>query len=132
MVKLVSLFLGFFILVVALGLWLSEYNIILPVNTMSMSASAFVYDSEESLEKNVERIKGLKIETGDEIENMYQAFTKTIENSVEYMNALQKKTETIAEMQNALIMVLADMVENRDENTGDHVRKTAAYTRKAS
>ena len=26
-------------------------------------------------------------------------------------------------------MVLADMVESRDENTGDHVRKTAAYTR---
>lgn len=31
-------------------------------------------------------------------------------------------------MQNALIMVLADMVERRDQSTGDHVHKTASYT----
>jgi response regulator RpfG family c-di-GMP phosphodiesterase len=129
MLKLISLFMGFFILIVAIGLWLSEYNIILPVNAMAISASKFAYDNEEDLEQNVERIKKLQIHTGDEIENMYQAFSKTTENSVEYMNALHTKTETISEMQNALIMVLADMVENRDENTGDHVRKTAAYTR---
>ena len=129
MIKLISVFLGFFIFVVALGLWLSEYNIILPVNTMAISASAFAYDSEEALEENVERIKKLQIHTGDEIENMYQAFSKTTENSVEYLNALQTKTQTIADMQNALILVLADIVENRDEDTGDHVRKTAAYTR---
>ena len=60
---------------------------------------------------------------------MYQAFAKTTENSANYVNQLRTKTETIAQMQNALIMVLADMVESRDENTGDHVRKTAAYTR---
>ena len=129
MLKLISLFSGFFILIVAVGLWISEYNIILPVNTMSASASAFAYDNEESLEKNVEKIKRLNIHTGDEIEHMYEAFSKTTENSVQYMNALKTKTETISEMQNALIMVLADMVESRDENTGDHVRKTAAYTR---
>ena len=32
-------------------------------------------------------------------------------------------------MQNGLIYVLADMVESRDKNTGDHVRKTAAYVK---
>ena len=129
LIKLLSLFLGFFILVVAVGLWTSEYNIILPVNTMAYSASAFAYDSEESLEKNVEQIKNLNIHTGDEIENMYQAFSKTTEDSVHYMSDLQSKNETITHMQDSLIMVLADMVESRDENTGDHVRKTAAYTR---
>ena len=128
-VKLLSLFLGFFILVVAIGFWVSEYNIVLPVNTMAISASAFAFDNEEALEENVEQIKRLKIRTGDEIENMYHAFSKTTENSVNYMNDLQTKTEMIAYMQDALIMVLADMVESRDENTGDHVKKTAAYTR---
>ena len=129
LVKLLSLFLGFFILVIAIGLWLSEYNIVFPVNTMAISAGAFMYDSEEALEENVEHMKKLDIHTGDEIENMYRAFTKTTENNVHYLNDLQNKTETIAKMQDSLIMVLADMVESRDENTGDHVRKTAAYTR---
>ena len=129
LVKLMSLFLGFFILVLAIGHWVSEYNVIIPVNTMSLSASAFAYNDEEALEENVEKIKKLNIHTGDEIENLYQAFTKTTENNMQYANDLQTKTETISKMQDALIMVLADMVENRDEETGDHVRKTAAYTR---
>ena len=129
MIKLLSLFLGFFLLALAEGLWISEYNIILPVNAMADSARTFAYNNEEALGENVESIRELDIHTGDEIENLYQAFTKTTENSAEYVTQLKYKNETISQMQNALIMVLADMVESRDENTGDHVRKTAAYTR---
>ncbi|MBR3537580.1 MAG: HD domain-containing protein, partial [Eubacterium sp.] len=129
LIKLLSLFMGFFVLAIATGRWISEYNIILPVNAMARSSSAFAYNDEDALEENVESLRELDIHTGDEIENMYQAFTKTTENSANYVNQLRTKTETIAQMQNALIMVLADMVESRDENTGDHVRKTAAYTR---
>lgn len=127
--KLILLFIGFFILALALALWISEYNIILPINTMAISASKFAYDDEDALEDNVERIRRLDIHTGDEIENMYQALSKTTEDSEHYLVALRTKTETLSQMQNALIMVLADMVESRDESTGDHVRKTAAYTR---
>ena len=129
LIKLLSLFLGFFVLAIAAGRWISEYNIILPVNTMARSSSAFAYDDVDALEENVERIQALDIHTGDEIENMYQAFTRTTENTATYVHQLRTKAETIEQMQNALIMVLADMVESRDENTGDHVRKTAAYTR---
>ena len=129
MAKLISIFAGFFILVLAIGLWITDYNIVLPINTMSLSASAFVYDNEDDLEANLERINRLGIHTGDEIETMYHAFSVTTENNMNYIYDLNKKTETIEQMQNALILVLADMVENRDENTGDHVRKTAAYTR---
>ncbi len=127
--KMLSIFIGFIILIVAIGLWISEYNIVLPINTMSLSASAFVYDDREALEENVEKIKLLDIHTGDEIENMYQAFSKTTEDNMKYANDLQIKTETISKMQSALIMILADVVESRDESTGEHVRKTAAYTR---
>ena len=50
-------------------------------------------------------------------------------DSVNYVEELEAKNETISKMQMALIMVLVDMVEGRDEDTGDHIRKTAAYTR---
>ncbi len=127
--RLLLIFISFLILAIAIGLWISEYDIIIPINSMALSASKFAYDEEDSLEENVERIRGLDIHTGDEIENMYKALTKTTEDSGNYVSALRAKTETISQMQNALIMVLADMVESRDESTGDHVRKTAAYTR---
>lgn len=121
-VEMVSLFLGFFVLIVAFSWWLIEYHFILPVNTMALSAGAFAYNTEEARESSVENIKELGIRTGDELENLYHAFTKTSEDSIHY-------TETISKMQKSLIMVLADLVESRDQNTGDHVRKTATYVK---
>lgn len=126
--KELSLFLGFFIFVLTVGLWLAEYNIIFPVNSMALSAGAFAFTSEEEREGSVDRIKQLDIRTGDEIENLYKAFTKTTEDSMQYVSDIQSKSETISKMQVGLIMVLADVVEGRDDSTGEHIKKTAAYT----
>ena len=79
--------------------------------------------------KNVQRFRELDIGTGDEIESLYGAVGKTMDDTVRYVEDLQTQTETINRMQNGLIWVLADMVESRDQCTGDHVRKTAAYAR---
>lgn len=125
--KEASLFLGFFVLVLAVGLWLAEYNIILPLNTMAIAAEAFAFDSSIPREKAMAKLNNLGISTGDEIENLYKAFSKTSEDTIEYIADIQKKSETIAHMQDSLIVVLADMVESRDKYTGDHIKKTAAY-----
>ena len=129
LIKMSSLFMGFFVLILAIGLWLSKYQLIYPINTMAYSASAFAYNSEEAREHNVEQIRKLKIHTGDELENLYHAFVKTTEDSMDYFAQMQHKTETISRLQSGLLMVLADLVENRDESTGNHIKKTAAYTR---
>ena len=126
--ELLSLFLGVFILIFVFVRWLIEYHIILPVNSIAMSTGAFAYDSEKARENSIERIRELKIHTGDEVENLYHAIAKTSDDSMRYVADVQEKTEQISQMQKALIMVLADIVESRDKNTGAHVRKTAAYT----
>ena len=127
MVKVVSLSLGFILLVLAAGLWLAEYNLILPVNSMAYAAGSFAYTSDNDRSRNVERIRQLDIHTGDEIENLYHALAKTTEDTMHYIEDIQQHSATISKMQNGLILVLADMVESRDKCTGDHVRKTAAY-----
>ncbi len=129
MAKLISLLVIFFTIILSVGLWVVEHNIILPVNTMAYCADAFAYNSDEAREESVERIKELDIRTGDEIENLYHAFVKTTEDSMTYVADIQSKTETISKMQNGLILTLADLVESRDKCTGDHVRKTAAYVK---
>ena len=127
--RLISMLLGFFVLILAFGIWFTERSLILPVNTMAYCAGAFAYNSDEAREESMKRLKSLGIHTGDEIENLYNAFVHTTEESMRYVNDIQHKTETISKMQNGLIMVLADMVESRDKCTGDHVRKTAAYAK---
>ncbi|MBR5091321.1 MAG: HD domain-containing protein, partial [Ruminiclostridium sp.] len=127
---MISLYLAFFIVIFAVVLWVIEYHIVLPVNSMSMVASRFAFDStDDKLDANVRNMRDLDIHTGDEIENLYNAVLKTASDSVGQVEAIRQKSETISKMQNALVLVLANIVENRDKNTGDHVRKTAAYSR---
>ena len=129
MTKVFSLFVGFYIFVLSLCIWLIDYHLIYPIVAMTISARKFAYDSEEAREESVDRLQHLDIITGDEIENLYESLSKTIAETVTYFDEVEAKGEEIAHMQNGLIYVLADMVESRDKNTGDHVRKTAAYVR---
>ena len=129
MTKVFSLFIGFYIFILALCIWLVDYHLIFPITAMTISARKFAYDSEEAMEISVERLQHLDIATGDEIENLYESLSKTIAETVGYLEDVRAKGEEISHMQIGLIYVLADMVESRDKNTGDHVRKTAAYVR---
>ena len=127
--KLISMLMGFFVLIIAVCMWVVEHNITRPINSMAYCAGSFAYNSDEAMANSVDRIRSLKIRTGDEVENLYHAILKMSEDSMEYVEDIMNKTETISKMQNGLIMVLADMVESRDKCTGDHVRKTAAYAK---
>ncbi|MCR4584275.1 MAG: HD domain-containing protein [Lachnospiraceae bacterium] len=129
MTKVFSLFIGFYIFILALCIWLVDYHLIFPITSITVSARKFAYDSEEAIEISVDRLQHLDIATGDEIENLYESLSKTIAETVGYLEDVNAKGEEISHMQNGLIYVLADMVESRDKNTGDHVRKTAAYVR---
>ena len=127
--KAFSLFVGFSIVILSLGIWLADYRLILPINAMALSAGGFASDGEALREESVEKIRGLQIRTGDEIENLYQALSKMSSDTVRYIADVQQKNATIARMQESLITVLADIVESRDKYTGNHVRNTAAYAR---
>ena len=127
--KEISLFLGIFIMVLCLVVWLADYHIIYPLNSMSHGASSFVYTSTDERNASVERLKSLDIRTGDEIENLYTAYTQTTEESMQYLSDVRRKSKQIEKLQGGLLMVLADIIESRDKCTGDHIRKTAAYSR---
>ena len=126
--RVLSLFFGFFVLLLTAAIWLAEYNIILPINTMAIATGLFTYDSESARADTLECIHQLDIRTGDEIENLYHSVARTTEDMVTAIENVEHQNEVINRLQNGLILVLADMVESRDKCTGDHVRKTAAYT----
>ena len=133
--RVISLFFGFFIMILTVTIWLAEYNVILPINSMAMMANNFAFNSEEARANAIESIERLNIRTEDEIENLYNAIVKTTKDMADttgemamFIAHIQKQSEVIGKLQSGLILVLADMVESRDQNTGEHVRKTAAYT----
>ncbi len=127
--QMVFLFAGFFILVLTICFWVTEYNIILPINAMALCTNLFAKHSKDDIKNGIKRMEDLGIVTGDEVENFYHSLCKMANDTADYIDDINEKTETIQKLQNAFIFVLADMVESRDKNTGAHVRKTVAYTR---
>ncbi len=124
-------FSGFFILILSFGLWMSRTYLVYPINSMAACTSTFVYDREhqESMQDNVNAIKRLEIATDDELEHLYQVLCTMTSDMTQQMQDIDHYSKTVAQMQNGLIITMADMVENRDSDTGAHVQKTAAYVR---
>ena len=127
--KVLSLFVGFFLLILAFCIWLAKYSIIYPIDAMTLVAEEFASDTEKDRKRSLKALSRLGIRTGDEIENMYSSMNVMMEESVQQMDNIKKQGEELSKMQNGLITVLADIVESRDKKTGQHIKKTAAYTR---
>jgi HD-GYP domain-containing protein (c-di-GMP phosphodiesterase class II) len=127
--KLIVIFFCIFAVILIICIWLSNSKLIIPINTMATATSKFAYNTKEAMERSLDWIRNINITTGDEVENLYKSFVKMASDSVKYIKDIKHKNEAIAIMHNALIITLADMVESRDKNTGQHIRKTAAYTK---
>ncbi|MBR4344746.1 MAG: HD domain-containing protein [Lachnospiraceae bacterium] len=127
--KIISLCIGFFILIMVIVLWLTDYCVVYPLNALALSAKDMAFHIEGTEKDEAAKIKSLGITTGDEIETLYDALVKTSDDIVKHVNDIEEQKDTISEMQTALITVLANMVESRDKFTGNHVKNTASYAK---
>lgn len=126
-IRMATLLFGATILIVAIAVWYAESRLVTPINAMAAASSEFAYDSEEQRLKSTGRIRSLNIQTGDEIENLYHALAKTVTDVAAYITDINDKAKLIAQMQSNIIISFATMVENRDLNTGAHIKHTSAY-----
>ena len=131
LMELISVFAGFFLLLCSFVMWLTDYNIIYPLRAVTASAemNSFMDNSQENLDDSVRKIRSINVRTGDELENLYNSFCRMTLNQSEQMRSIKRLSESTSKMQDGLIVTMADMVENRDSDTGAHIQKTAAYVR---
>ena len=116
-------------MIIAYGMFKARYNLIHPINSMAAMADSFIYDADNQaiMQDNVKRLKSLEIATHDEVENLYRNMCKMTEDAVNKMNDIRHQAKRINQMQEGLIITMADMVESRDSDTGYHILKTADY-----
>ncbi len=130
-IRSVLVLMGFFILVIAQGMAISNTAIVYPIRSMAKCIDGFTelgYDQEQ-LDENVRSIRRLDIHTGDEVEMLYHSICEMTLNLSEQVRELRHLTDITVKMQDGLIITMADMVENRDSDTGAHIQKTAAYVK---
>ncbi|MCR4690054.1 MAG: HD domain-containing protein [Lachnospiraceae bacterium] len=127
--RLILLFLGFLLLMIAVSVVTTKYRIVMPLSSMTSYANQLTDQVGGANEETLEMIRELDIRTGDEMELLYRALCKLTGETVFQLNDNKNKSDAITKMQNALIITMADMVESRDSDTGAHVLKTSAYVR---
>ena len=110
--KIFSTLFGLLLAIVFTAILIANRRVVYPIHEMTLE---------------MDNIKGLEVVTGNEIENLHSAIIKAVEEIDLYINKSEYQAASIAALQTNIITVLGDMVENRDETTGGHVRRTAAY-----
>ncbi len=130
-IKTVLIFSGFFALVIGFGLSLSGYYLVFPIRGMTSAAQLFMLSdkTQKEIDASVKKARILDIRTGNEVEELYHAMCKMEADMAEQLREIRHYAEATSKMQNGLIITMADMVENRDSDTGAHIQKTAAYVR---
>ena len=131
LVEIITLYLSFFILLSAFVMWLTDYHIIYPIKTITDTVDGFTVsgDSQDKLDEDVKTIRSIDIHTGDELERLYLSICGMTKNQAEQIRSNRRLSDSTAKRQDGLIITMADMVENRDSDTGAHIQKTAAYVR---
>ncbi len=131
LLKTFLIFSGVFILVLSYGLWVSRSFLVYPINSMAKAMEGFgeSADDQEAFEENVNRLRDVDIRTGDEVEKLYRGICSMAMNTAEHVRGIRYYAQANERMQNGLIITMANMVENRDSDTGAHVLKTSAYVK---
>ena len=125
--KIFSTLFGLLLAIVFTAILIANRRVVYPIHEMTLEMDNFAYDSSRGRRESINQIKGLEVVTGNEIENLHSAIIKAVEEIDLYINKSEYQAASIAALQTNIITVLGDMVENRDETTGGHVRRTAAY-----
>ncbi len=122
---------GFFVLIVAFGLWNTGVYIVYPLDSIMTGIEEFIKagTDQRQLDDAVKKMRTINIHTADEVEKLYQAICDMASNQVEQMRSVRRLSENTAKMQDGLIITMADLVENRDSDTGAHIQKTSEYVR---
>ena len=131
-IRNIAIFVAVFTIVITIiFVALSESYIIYPIMKITESAKDFIRNigDQESIDRSVEELKAIDIKSENEIGELYSTVSKMESDMAEQYRDIRQFSENVMKMQDGLIILMADMVENRDSDTGDHIQKTAAYVR---
>ncbi len=129
--KIGFIVLGFVMLFLATAIKFTRYCTAYPIRSITQCLDGFVNDddSQEQLDANVKKLRRLNIKTDDELEKLYQTLCSMTVDQAETLRDVRRLSDSTAKMQDGLIITMANMVESRDSDTGEHVQKTAEYVR---
>lgn len=131
MLRIVLIMAGIITVILAGGLLMTRYYMVYPINSIAFCVDRFIRagDDQAQLDESVRKLRSIDVRTDDEIEVLYHSICNMAMNQTEQIRSIRRFSDSTAKMQDGLIITMADLVENRDSDTGAHIQKTSAYVR---
>ena len=139
-VKLLSLFFGLSLIIMILIIEVMKQGFVIPVNKMSFAAMKISGATMRAgfalrmgnldlsrIQNAVDEVRELDIKSNDEIGQLYDYFNAMTADTLDFIQLVREQILRIQKMQNVMVTEFAELVEARDKNTGDHIKKTAEY-----
>lgn len=108
-----------------------EHSIIYPITGVTDAAKDFIKNigDQDAMDESVRKLGLMNIRSNNEVGELYKTVSKMETDMAKQLRDIRQYNEEILMMQNGLMVLLADMVEIRDSDTGAHIQKTAAYVK---
>ena len=119
----------FTIVITVIFVGLSEYYIVYPIARLTDSARDFIRSigDQKAIDESVKKLTAIEVHSDNEIGELYATVSKMEADMADQYRDIRRYSENVMKMQDGLIVLIADMVENRDSDTGAHIQKTASY-----
>ena len=121
----------FTVVVIVIYLVKIERSIIYPITSVTDAANDFIRNigDQKAMDESVRKLELMNIRSNNEVGDLYKTVSKMETDIAKQLRDIRQYNKEILMMQNGLMILLADMVEIRDSDTGDHIQKTAAYVK---
>ncbi len=131
LIRILLILASVFVLILAYGLQTTGIYITYPINGIVRGVEMFINAGidQRKMDAALKELRSINISTDDEVEKLYNSICDMALNQAEQMRGIRKLYDETEKMQDGLIITMADLVENRDSDTGAHIQKTAAYVK---
>ncbi|MBO4637498.1 MAG: HD domain-containing protein [Clostridiales bacterium] len=108
-----------------------EHSLIFPITGITDAANEFIRNigDQKAMDESAKKLEQLDIDSDNEVGDLYRSVSKMETDMANQLRDIRQYADNILKMKNGLMILMADMVEVRDSNTGDHIQKTASYVR---
>ena len=119
----------FTILIIIFYVTKIEYSLIYPITSITDAANDFIKNigDQDAMDECAKKLGSLDISAENEVGDLYRTVSRMETDMADQLRDIRQYTENILKMQNGLMVLMADMVEVRDSDTGAHIQKTVAY-----
>ena len=119
--------------VVITGIYIAiiEYFLIYPITSITNAANDFVtkIDDYPAMGESAKKLEQKNIRARNEVGELYTSVSKMETAMAKQLHDIMQYAENTLKMKDGLMILMADMVEVRDSDTGEHIQKTAAYVK---